>query len=308
MRTDLIYKDVKWIDLENPTSSEVRKIIEEFGVSPIVADELLSPTVRPRVEVYSKYLYLILHFPVSYSPHAQDSETKKTEEIDFVIGKDFIITTHYDSIDALHDFSKVFEVQSILDKSDLGVHGGYVFFYMIQHFYRQMMNRIEKVKDIINDIEQKIFNGEERQMVEEISRVHRVLLTFKESLATHKEVLQSFEQAGHKFFGEDFKYHLQSILGEYNKVSSSIENLKEYLAELRQTNDSLLTTKQNEIMKNLTVMAFVVLPLSLVATLFGMNAEYMPLIGQENDFLKIIFVMLTLTLSMFIFFRSRKWL
>jgi Mg2+ and Co2+ transporter CorA len=74
-----------------------------------------------------------------------------------VIGKNFIITTHYDGIDALHDFSKVFEVQSILDKSDLGNHGGYVFFYMIQHFYKQMMNRIEMIQDLISEIERKIF-------------------------------------------------------------------------------------------------------------------------------------------------------
>lgn len=308
MRKDSVYKDVKWIDLENPTSTEARKLIEEFSITPEVANELLSPTVRPRVDINDKFLYLILHFPISYSPNASDTETKKTQEIDFVIGKNFIITTHYDGIDALHDFSKVFEVQSILDKSDLGNHGGFVFFYMIQHFYKQMLNRIEKIRDLTNDIEQKIFHGEERQMVIEISKLNRVILTFKESLATHKEVLESFQIIGQKFFGEDFKYHLHTIVSEYYKVSSHLENVKEYLGELRQTNDSLLTTKQNEITKNLTVMAFVVLPLSLVATVFGMNAENLPIVGQENDFIKIIFIMITLTLAMFIFFRSKKWL
>lgn len=308
MRRDSVYKDVVWVDLENPTSIEARKLVEEFSLSPEIANELLSPTIRPRVDMSEKFIYLILHFPVSYSPHASDTETKKTQEIDFVIGKKFIITTHYDSIDALHDFSKVFEVQSILDKSDLGKHGGFIFFYMIQHFYKQMMNRIEKIRDLMNDIELKIFHGEEKQMVEEISRLNRVILTFKESLATHKEVLESFEIIGQKFFGEDFRYHLHTIVSEYHKVSSALENVKEYLGELRQTNDSLLTTKQNEIMKNLTVMAFVVLPLSLVATIFGMNAENLPIVGQDNDFIKIIFVMLILTLSMFIFFRTKKWL
>ncbi len=222
MRKDSVYKDVTWIDLENPTSTEARKLIEEFSITPEVANELLSPTVRPRVDINNKFLYLILHFPISYSPNASDAETKKTQEIDFVIGKNFIITTHYDSIDALHDFSKVFEVQSILDKSDLGNHGGFVFFYMIQHFYKQMLNRIEKIRDLTNDIEQKIFHGQERQMVIEISKLNRVILTFKESLATHKEVLESFQIIGQKFFGEDFKYHLHTIVSEYYKVSTNL--------------------------------------------------------------------------------------
>lgn len=308
MRTDSIYKNVKWVDLENPTSSEVRELIEEFDIAPIVANELISPSIRSHVDVHPKFLYLILHFPYTYSPNADESETKKTQEVDFIIGEDFIITTHYDNIDTLHDFSKVFEVQSILDKSDLANHGGFVFYYMSKHFYRQMLNKVEMVQDLISDTERKIFQGEERKMVTEISRLNRVLLTFKEALSSHEEILKSFEIAGNKFFKDDFKYHLHAILGEYYKVSKKIENTKEYLNELRKTNDSLLSTKQNEIMKNLTLMSFVVFPLSLVASIFGMNTEHFPIVGQENDFWIIMMLMIILALIMFVFFKKRKWL
>lgn len=307
MRTDAIYKDVKWVDLENPTSTEVRQLIEEFDIAPIVANELISPSIRSHVDVHPKFLYLILHFPCSYSPNADETETKKTQEIDFIIGKNFIITTHYDSIDALHDFSKMFEVQSILDKSDLANHGGFVFYYMAKHFYRNMIHKIELVQDLIAETETKIFHGEERRMVTEISRLNRVLLTFKEAISSHEEVLKSFEIAGQKFFEEEFKYHLHAILGEYNKVSKKIENTKEYLHELRQTNDSLLSTKQNEIMKNLTLMSFIFFPLALLAGIFGMNANYMPIIGTTHDFWKIILIMSVLSVAMFGLFKQKKW-
>lgn len=308
MRTTFIYKDITWVDLENPTREEARAIINEFSISPVVADELLSPTLRSRVDVSDKFIYLILHFPSTTSPHEDDVTTKHTNEVDFIISKNFIITAHYDPIDTIDDFSKIFEVNSILDKSDMGNHGGYVFFYMIQNFYKQMMNRVEIVRDHMNDAESKIFHGEEKQMVEEISRINRILLTFKESMSSHKEVLESFEIAGQNFFGDKFKYHLRSIVGEYYKVSSLIENTKEYLSELRDTNDSLLSSKQNEIMKTLTIMAFVTFPLSLIAAIFGMNTVYTPFIGKENDFLIVVILMLMLTLAMFIFFRIKKWL
>jgi magnesium transporter len=307
MRKDSVYKKVRWIDLENPTSSEVRQLIEEFDIAPVVANELISPSIRSHVDFHPKFLYLILHFPCSYSPNADETETKKTQEIDFIIGKDFIITTHYDSIDALQDFSKVFEVQSILDKSDFANHGGYVFFYMAKHLYKQMINKVEMIQDLISDTERKIFQGQERRMVTEISRLNRVVLTYKEALGSHEEILGSFEIAGHKFFGEDFKYHLHAILGEYSKVAKKIENTKEYLHELRMTNDSLLSTKQNEIMKNLTLMSFLFFPLALVAGIFGMNADFMPIIGTPNDFWKILSIMLVLTIIMFILFKQKKW-
>lgn len=307
MRTDSIYKNVKWVDLENPTSAEVRELIEEFDIAPIVANELISPSIRSHVDVHPKFLYLILHFPHSYSPNANETETKKTQEVDFIIGKNFIITTHYDSIDALHDFSKVFEVQSILDKSDLANHGGFVFFYMAKHLYKQMINKVEMIQDLITETERKIFEGKQREMVTEISKLNRVVLTFKESVSSHHEVLRSFETAAHKFFGEDFRYHLEAIIGEYQKVATKIENTKEYLHELRMTNDSLLSTKQNEIMKNLTLMSFIFFPLTLVASIFGMNAINMPIIGGKFDFWIIVAIMFIFSLTTFFIFKKRKW-
>lgn len=302
------YKAVTWVDLENPTQSEVRALMDEFAIEPIVADELLSPTLRPKVDVHEKFIYLILHFPIAHAGHVGDMDHKKTQEVDFIIGKHFLITTHYDSIDALHDFSKIFEVNSILDKTKMGIHAGYVFYYMIQHFYRQLHNHVETIRDAMNDAEQQTFAGNEHAMVKELSILNRMLLTYKSALTTHHNVLQSFEQAGTEFFGNGFVYHLRGIVGEYFKVSQALESTKEYLHELRSTNDSLLFTKQNEIMKNLTIMSLITFPLSLVAAIFGMNTVHTPLIGTSNDFFIITLSMLVLVVCMFIFFKKKRWI
>lgn len=302
------YKNITWIDLEKPTQDEVRGLIEEYSLLPIVADELLSPTIRPKVDVTSDFIYLILHFPTAHSHKEKGQNVRQTIEIDFIIGKDFIITAHYDNIDELHNFSKVFEVNSILDRSDMNKHAGFMFFYMIQHLYKVMMNKVENVDALLDDVESKIFEGHEKDMVIEISRLNRILLTFNESMSTHKEVLESFEIAGEQFFGNEFRYHLRSILGEYYKVSGAIQNARDYLVELRETNDSLLSTKQNEIMKVLTIMAFTTFPLSVVAGIFGMNAVDTPVIGSPGDFWIIITFMVALTAIFYLYFRYRKWL
>jgi len=301
------HKNVTWVDFENPTLDEVREIAEEFNIDPLVANELLSPTVRPRVDYYKDYIYLILHFPNSYNTRGNGNISKKIEEVDFIVGKDFVITTRYNAVDALLEFSKVFEVQSILDKSNMGDHAGYIFFYMIQHLYKSLMNRLETIRDLLDDIEKKIFEGEEKEMVLELSKINRLLLNYKESTSLHKEILESFEIAGKKFFGMDFDYHLRGILGEYYKVEGAMQGAKEYLNELRDTNDSLLTTKQNEIMKILTVTAFITFPLTLIAGIFGMNTISTPIIGNENDFITVLLIMLLMTILMAFYFRMKKW-
>ena len=301
------HQNITWYDLENPSSDEVRKLSEELNIEPLIANELLSPTLRPRVEYLKDYIYLILHFPVSYI-NDESADPQKIQEVDFVIGKNFIITTRYNSVDALMEFSKVFEVNSVLDKSNMSNHAGYIFFYMIQNLYKSLQNRLEAVKDVLFEIENKIFQGQEKQMVFELSKINRLLLSYKESVLHHKEILESFERAAQDFYGRDFDRNLHAITGEYTKVQDSLNSSKEFLNELRETNDSLLSTKQNEIMKNLTVVTFTVLPLSLIAALFGMNTVATPIVGQEGDFILVILLMIVVTTAISLYFKYKNWL
>ncbi len=299
-----IYKQLVWVDIENPTSEEIKGIMEEFGLNLSVAQELLLPTIKPRVELYRDFIYLILHFPALKHAHSEDIN----QEIDFVIGKNFIITTRYDSIDPLNKFSKIFEVNSILDKSNIGDHAGYIFYYMIKEMYQSLGNELDSIKDSLKDTENEIFNGKEREMVIALSKVSRDLLNFHHATNAHKQVLRSFESAALGFFGESFSFYVKDILNEYYKMDNFTESNIESLRELRGTNDSLLTTKQNEIMKTLTVMAFIILPLSLISSIYSMNTSFIPLTGMKNDFWIVMGLMVSVGIIIFMVFKWKKWL
>jgi magnesium transporter len=304
MLTKYTHKNVTWIDLESPTKEEVYKVMNEYSIHPTVAEELLMPTIKPRVDLHDDFIYLILHFPAFKHTHSH----QQNQEIDFIVGKDFIITTRYDTIDPLHKFSKIFETSSILDKSDIGTHAGFVFFFMIKKIYKSLEHELEFIDDALETIEEDIFKGRERQMVVSLSVVSRDLLNFKQAMRSHKEVLSSFDEVGVEFFGKDFSHHIKSIIGEYYRINSMIGIHNDSLNELRQTNDSLLSTKQNEVMKTLTIMALVTFPLSLIAAIFGMNTATLPVVGQPNDFWIVMGIMLILTFFMFIFFKYKRWL
>ncbi|MBP9669287.1 MAG: hypothetical protein KBE09_03290 [Candidatus Pacebacteria bacterium] len=303
MLTRYEHEGIVWIDLESPRREEVRDVMEEFDIDALIAEELLLPTTKPRVDARLDYCYLILHFPA-----LRHSHKSREQEVDFIIGKKYIITTRYDTIDPLHKFSKIFEVNSVLDRQVMSEHAGYIFFYMLKRLYGAVEHEISYIGDALLDIEGQIFEGHEREMVEGISRSGRDLLNLRHAIEPHRDVLKEFETVAPKLFGDSFKPYVIGIINDYYKVHNHVMRHIASLQELRETNNSLLNTKQNEIMKTLTLLAFVTYPLALIAAVFGMNTAHTPLVGGPYGFWLILILMFTAAGSMFFYFKYRKWL
>lgn len=297
------YKDSVWIDLLSPTSEEILAISEEFSIHPKIADELTTPSIKSRVELEKDSIYLILHFPSFRHSHSEHIK----QEVDFIIGKNYLITARYETIDAIEKFSKIVEVNAILDRGFAEDCTGVLFFGVIEEIYHSLFNELEYIESWVGKIEDGIFTGKEKQMVFALSEVSRTLLNFKKATDFHNEALESLNIFGKKVFDDHFSYHVRRILDEYSKVKNSLINNQASVAELRETNNALLSSKQNEIMKNLTIMAFVTYPLTLIAAIFGMNATFMPIAGKANDFWIIIILMLLATTTFFIYFKHKKW-
>ncbi|MCI0620018.1 magnesium transporter CorA family protein [Candidatus Wolfebacteria bacterium] len=304
MLTTYNYKNLVWVDLESPTTDEIKEVMQKYGVHPNIAEELLSPTTLPRLDVYKKYLYLILHFPIITFTGSNENN----QEVDFIIGKNFLITVRYDSIETLNQFAQELEMDAILDPSIASKHAGYMFYYMLRKLYRSLANELEYLEGRLEKIEEHIFKGEERQMVEVLSRVNRNLLDIKQTIEHHEQVLRELRVAGKTLFPATFISTFEGIFYEYQRSTRHTANLRDFLRDLRSTNDSLLSTKQNEVMKTLTIMASITFPLSLVASVFGMNTGYLPFAGSRGDFWIVIGMMAILTAVFFWFFKYKKWL
>lgn len=293
-----------WVNLESPTPEEVAEITDEFSLSPLLAQDLLAPTPKTRVEMYPECAYAILHF---LSPNRHEADNAHYE-MDLVLGKNFMITVEYEAMPAIHEFKRAFEAAALLKRGTGKMHSGHLFFELGERLYRDVDSELDALEDEIERIESQIFLGNEKEMVASISRARRTLLTHKRVLANHKNALDSLEHAGTTLFGENVRNYFRSVLAIQNRVYTRALSLAETLNELHETNTSLLHTRQNEIMKNLTIMAFVTFPLSLIAAVFGMNAESMPIVGRAHDFWIITGSMLFLTLLFFIYFKVKKWL
>lgn len=298
------YKDITWIDLESPTNEEVRGIMDEYKIHPDVAQDLLLPNTKSSIDVYEDYIYLILHFPAWKHSH-----NDTVQEIDFVIGKKVIVTAHYDTIDGIHKFSKLFEIQALLEKkSQLSENAGSVFFYMIQELYNSLDDELESIKDTLVDIEKKIFNKDEKKMVFELSQVSRKLLSFKHCLGLHEHLLIMFGNHTKKLFGENYSHMVEKILSAENHISKKIHGLTESLHELRETNNALLEAKQGEIMKTFTAITVISSFLTIISSWFLIESPDKPFHDTGHEFWAVGLLMLCIAIILTILMRLRKWL
>ncbi len=294
---------VVWIDVENPTKTEVKDLMERFQFDPSIADDLVTPSIKSKIDLYKDYIYLSLYFPALKHSHNNDT----IQEIDFILGKDFLITVHYEAVDALDVFAKIFEVNTIL-KHTSASHAGSVFYLIMTHLYESARNELEFINDSLKHIETRIFKGEEKKVVRDLLSLSRDLIHCKQTIGAHEEILSSFKIAAHILFGDEYTYYVNGIIGSYQKIYKEVRNKREFLSELRETNDSLLNTKQNEIMRVFTMLAFLTFPLSLVVSLFSIPTTYKPIVGSDYDWFIIIGILFFFLVCMVIYFKNKKWM
>ena len=292
--------------MENPGIEEVRSIVKTYGLHPLVGEELLGPSKSSKAAVYKGYVYLVLKFPIRVREGAYHAAMEK--EIDFIIGKDFIITTRYEVIQPLHAFGKAFEANTILDKDTRADHAGHVFYYMMRRMYAHMLGDVEAVKGDLTAIEGKVFTGKEKDAVEVLSSLSRELLDFRQACRSHLEVLESLAKSPAAIADKEFAPYITDIKDSFVVVRDAITNTHELARELRETNDSLLNTKQNETMKILTVVAFITYPLMLLVQILEVNSPHNPIIQSPYNFELILVITVAATVFMLWYFKHRKWL
>ncbi len=300
------YKNLTWIDASSPTRDELSSLIGKYDLHSIIGEELFEPTKKPKIEIYDDYIFLALHIP-SHST-VDKKRIVVSKEIDFVISKDYIITSHDEILEPLHEFAKIFETNTILDKKGIGNHAGIIFYYIIKKLYDGILNDLENIKDALSTAEKHVFNGNERKMVEVLSDISRELIDFKQITHLHREILESFRELPSEFFGKDFKFFIDDISNLYNSIHGLIISNKELLSDLRETNDSLLTTKQNENLKMFSILAFVTFPLTLFLNLFMIPTSHTPILGNPYDWEIIVGIVVLTAILMITYFKERDWL
>ena len=296
------YRGGVWVDLEQPSAEEIRNVAREFSISERIEAELLSPTPTPLVAGDPGVALLILHFPA----HGLDEGETKNQEIDFIVGAKFIITVRYEVIVPLHRLKKMLETEAFVNEgtplaTDILIE------ILFAHLYTAIRDHASHSASRLTRVEREMFSGEERNTVRAISDVSREFLHLEAALANQEEPMSRFLKSlvARNFFGPTFADRMMRIMSERSQIAHLVRTHRAVATELRETNSALLSARQNEIVKTLTVITVIVLPLELIAFVFGMHAQGTPLESNPNAFWIIMAIMIA-TVGVMTFFSSRK--
>ncbi|MCL5781740.1 MAG: hypothetical protein M1459_00005 [Patescibacteria group bacterium] len=301
------YKGIAWLDLESPDDNEIANVVRRYGLHALVGEELKTFTSLAKIDVYDAYVVVVLTLPIREKNG--DSYEVNDREVDFVIGKNFLISSHFGAIEQLQYFAKIFEANSILGKDDKVEGASHLFYYMIKRIYTGMYEDLDNIRDALLSAEKRIFRGDEQKMVRTLSNVSRELIDFKQTARVHKDVWDSFTVSGTEhILGAEFAPYVHDLKNEFNRIHELITNCRELLADLRETNDSLLNAKQNQIIKALTIMAFIFQPLVFISALFTIPAINVPIIRSFYGWFGILGSMIILTAIIWTIIRRKRWI
>lgn len=294
--------NIKWISLLKPDTEEIRELGGQFPqIHPLVLEELLTPTIRPRVENYDHHLYMVLHFP-KFVPGVEKSTAS---EIDFILMQDTIIIVQYDDILILEDFWHECEKQKVAAER-YGKTPVHLLYYLLRQFFATAMRELDQIQEEIDTLEETVFTGQAKEILEDITFLKRDILDFRRALKPQHLTLESLVHQGGAFYGEKVKPFLSDLVGEYLKAWNLLETHKETLDALYDTNRQLIAAKTNEVMRVFATLAFITFIPTAVANIYGMNIENLPFVNQANSFWIVLSFMGIATLLVYLALKWKK--
>lgn len=279
--------------------------MQEFSIDARIEEEIAHATPYPLVISSLKYSYLILHFPTT-----EATGGARSQEIDFIVGKQFLITSRYEAINSIHNLHKVFEAEELLGLPGVMHSGDALLERIMRRMYGALREEVETIGTRLERIERDIFGGKERETMRTISEANRILLRFDTTLTRHEEALCSFlkELLNPNLFGKKFEDRADRIEAERAHVYALVNSFREVAGELRETNDSLLSASQNEVMKTLTVITFIILPPTLIVELFRLGIPGLPATNDPDLFWVVLATIAIVTTFLVVYTKRKGWL
>ncbi len=289
------------IDILNPRDEDLRLLEKDFGFHHLILEEIKTPTYHPLLESYKNYLFLILHFP-SLNPLTQQIQTI---EIDFLITNETIITVRYQHF---NDFEEIFNEIQKKPAQYLSKTTGHLFYYIIKQLFRDTFPELDRIKENIDCNEDKIFEKFDEKIIEQIALIKRQVIDFIRTVKPQKFVWESMPEISLSFWGERLKPYIDNLIADYNRMFNFAETQHEVIDSLHATSHALLDNKRNYVIKILTIFTAIILPLSLFASIYGMNLLNLPLANHPASFWIFIVGMLLVAICMLFIFRKKRWI
>jgi magnesium transporter len=300
---ELDAQGLTWVHVTAPDQDVATELAARFGWHPLDVEDILSKRQRPKVDDYPEYLFAVLHFPW------YDSAVQRLNaaELDIVLGPDYLVTmpnVPLLPVDRL--FNRCAEDEQF--REELFARGsGRLLYEVLDDLFDYCFPILDKIAHKLDKIEDDIHEVRSEELVRDISNVKQEIISYRKIIKPQRPTLRVLERNVERFLPEELELYFDDIVDASERIWDLLDNYKEVVEALEDTNESLIAHRHNDVLRVLTVFSVILLPLTLIASVFGMNVVY-PGEGTHAAFWAIIAIMVLTIFAMLGFFRWKRWL
>src|SRR3989440_727944 len=288
------HDEVRWINIERPGPLDRAWLEEHFEFHPLAYEDVSSRNQRPKIDDFGDYLFIVLQFPIF------DKKVGRLNagELDIFIGPDFLITLPNQPLPPVEYLFERCRSSGEAREQLFSRGLGYLLYKIVDDSIDYCFPMLRKMGNKLDRVEEEIFleqAGEE--IVRDISNVKQEIINFRKIIRPQRQVLRDLEKVKRRFLAEEHELYFDDVVDASERIWDMLENYKEVVEALEETNESVITHRLNNILRILTVFSVVFLPLTLISGIWGMNVR-VPGEGHIHAFYIILGVMLALLVSM----------
>jgi magnesium transporter len=296
---------LRWVNIERPSPLEAAWLAEQFDVHALDLEDVLSRNQRPKIDEYPDYLFIVLHFPVFDRAVGR----LNAGELDIFVGPDYLVTIPNQPLQPVEYLFERCRQKEELREQLFSRGSGYLLYRIVDDSFDYCFPMLRKIGNKLDALEDEIFEGRSEEVVRDISNVKQEIINFRKVVRPQRTVLRDLENVKQRFLAPDLdlEIYFDDVVDAHERIWDMLENYKEVVEALEDTNESVLSHRVNDVLRVLTAFSVVILPLTLIASLWGMNVG-VPGEGDSGAFWAIVGVMAVMLVGMVTYFRRRGWL
>jgi magnesium transporter len=292
-----------WIHLEAPDQGHASALAERFGWHPLDVEDVLSKRQRPKIDDYPDYLFVVLHFPF----YDKSVQRLNAAELDVFLGHDYLVTLPNVELHPVAHLFRRCQADEDFREQLFSKGSGRLLYEVLDDCFDYCFPILDKIGHKLDSIEDDIDEGRSEEIVRDISKAKQEIISYRKIVKPQRPTLRVLEGHVERFLPEQLELYFDDLVDASERIWDLLDNYKEVVEALEATNESAISHRQNDVLRLLTVFAAVLLPLTLVASIFGMNVAF-PGEGTEPAFWAVMAGMVALFLGLVGFFRYKRWL
>lgn len=291
--------EVVWIDFEQPTETEFRVLASRFGFHPLAVEDCAGEIHHPKIDEYEGYVFVVMHGV----DIAATGEQFATTELNIFLGRDYLVTYHRDKMPCVeHTREAAAKQPRIMEEGP-----DFILYEILSRLAESYTEVIEGFSDRTEEVEEEIFADASTRTLQEVTRLKRELLHLKRVAGPQREVLWRLSREA-EVVDEKARIYYSDVYDKFYRISETADTYRDLLTGLLDAYLSVVSNKTNEVMKVLTVIATIMMPLTVVVGIYGMNFAHMPELQWKYGYPLVWGVMALTAGGLLGYFRRRGWL